>query len=555
MPVGKSDYALSVEARDTVRAHRRALLTVLDAAAARLPGDRWLLGQRVRFLIDQGDDQAAARAASNCGTERWWCGLLTGYVLDVAGDRAAAARAATEAYTEMPVARRAEWGDIHLLLQYSARAAYQALPTPTRDSLDALAWWLADPLFMEDGNDRFAEHLLRRVDVALHDGQVDLLWDWRWNYQGPALAEMFLRYGRPPTAKVCTNGMMGRPMMTENDWPYPMHMDNALGHFLSWMDMGQPLGCRVGDTYVGPQFHTMPAWRAILDPLHVATDDWDLAPTRDVGDYWDGSWWAPEFYLRKSGPLVPVHYQVAMFRRQVNPVVAAAMEWDTVTYTFAPPAQVIAAAITMSGPNAPRIGARDTMRSDALHGIAATIPSGPSVLSLEMVPRSGSGTAGRARFGIDAPPGLAQLAAGEIALSDLALVRTGEDQPEPRTANEMLSRMLGSTIVHGSRVGVYWEAYGLADGDTVDVSVKVVRQNDANLARRIGTAIGLARSASDSLLVRWREPRRGDPSPTVDAGVSIRPRGVNLGLSQQQSGRLFCGGHHGACRGIRDQPS
>src|SRR6185436_668948 len=56
------------------------------------------------------------------------------------------------------------------------------------------------------------------------------------------------------------------------------------------------LGHGFGAAYAGTPTHTLPAWRAIVDPLSVSDDDWDLAPRRDTLTYWDGSWWATEFF-------------------------------------------------------------------------------------------------------------------------------------------------------------------------------------------------------------------------------------------------------------------
>jgi hypothetical protein len=512
------DRIMSVEGRDTVWRHRARLLQLLDSAAVLLPGDGWIVGQRVRFSLDQSDPEGARRiAAVGCRAAPWWCAMLIAYVDNTVSDWPAVVRDVANARARMPAAIRSRWDDLDALLPFSGRNAYRALPPQTRDSLDTVAWWLADPLFLEPGNDRLIDQMLRRVAIELHDGDVDLWRDWRWNYQGPMLRDMVLRYGWPPFFSSCGSG-----------WPIAFHRGDSRSLFL---------GCggraTVFQLYPGPEYHTVPAWSTILDPLHHSAADWDIAPPR-VGDrLWDGQWWAPEFYQRRGGPLTAVDYQIGMLRRSGAPLLAAAMAWDTVGYTFVPPNVVTAAALTMAGPTAPMFGVSDTMTSAALHGFSAAIPSGPSVLSLEMVPRDGKGTAGRARFGITAPPPLDQLPSGQIALSDPLIVRAAADQDDPRTLTDALARMLGTTTLRDpERIGIFWEVYGVAAGDTVDVSVALIRKDDANLAERLAAHVGIGHTGGDSVVVHWQEPRRGDPGATVDHGVSIRPRGMVLGISQ-----------------------
>jgi hypothetical protein len=546
---GVIDYVLSREARDTVRSHRADFLRVLDSAARRLPGDRWILGQRVRLLIDHGDAQAALRLTDVCGGEAWWCAALRGYVLGTVGDQAAAYRALVAAHEQMPTRARLEWDDIYPLLTYTGRRAIDDLPEKVRDSLNTIAWWLADPLFIEDGNDRLAEHMWRRVNAELRNGGMDVGADWREHYHGAVAPEMVVRYGWLGPANPCgRNPRDGTPVpnTTRNMWPprWGHPSLSVMNRIDGWFQEGQYQGCSLLQTYPGPMFHTFPAWNAIANPFEAKAADWDLAPPRDVGEYWDASWWAAELYQRKNGPIVPVEHQVAMLRRQDAPLLAAAMSWDTAGYTFPPPPRVVAAAITMTGPRADRLGLRDTMKSAALRAMLVPMLPGRTLLSLEMVPQGVGltavpGTAGRARLGINAPPALAQLGLGEIAISDPILVRVADDQTEPRSLPEVLARMYGTTTLRNpTRVGVFWETYGFADGDTASVTVTIVRQHDeVGALRRIGAAAGIGEIRNDSLTYRWTEPRRGDPDAVREPGVPVRPRGLVLSTSALPTGR------------------
>src|SRR3989449_6194768 len=81
---------------------RDRLLATLDTAAAALPGDEWIAGQRVRYLLQSGRTAAALAAAQACGAAPWWCEALAGLALHVAGDVAGADSAYRIALRDMP---------------------------------------------------------------------------------------------------------------------------------------------------------------------------------------------------------------------------------------------------------------------------------------------------------------------------------------------------------------------------------------------------------------------------------------------------------------------
>ncbi len=548
------DRELTRDGLDSVRAARAMFLARLDSAARVMPADGWITGQRVRFELQQDNAQAAARIAAECHAADWWCSALTGYVRYATGDHTGAEQPLLKAQGQMPLTVRCAWDDVGPLLVFSERQRYDALSCAARDSINIVAWWLADPLFVENGNDRLAEQLARRTMIALRDGaDIDIWTDWRDAYQGPALRETTLRYGWANWAAVDAFYWPGdtqrlRALFEPHSAYYEDPRDSLrpLPQVHQHIPFGAGdtrdtfLGLGGGVTYPGPQFHTMPSLRAMLDPMTVDSTDWDIAPGRDRADRlgrWDGSWWAPEFYLRRAGPLVPVESQIGMMRRANGVLLASAMAWDTAGYMFTPPAQFVAAALTMTGPSSVRKGGTDTMSIRTMHGFAVPIPSGPAVLSLEMVPRDGQGTAGRTRFGVTAPAPLAALTAGTFALSDLVLLRATPGHDAPSTMQGMLALMLGSThLIRPAHVGVYWEVYGLGDRDTVNVSIRILRHDDSNMLQRVGARIGIGTVKGDSATVTWREPRSGDPVATTEGGVSIRPRGVVLDLSLLSAG-------------------
>ena len=76
--------------RPPVREARSELLTSLEQAAARLPGDAWIAGQLVFYHVEAGRPAEALAVARGCRAKRWWCDALAGYSLHAMGDFVAA---------------------------------------------------------------------------------------------------------------------------------------------------------------------------------------------------------------------------------------------------------------------------------------------------------------------------------------------------------------------------------------------------------------------------------------------------------------------------------
>ncbi|HTR78658.1 MAG TPA: hypothetical protein VMH39_11120 [Gemmatimonadaceae bacterium] len=530
------DFAVPPPYRDSVRARRATLVLLFDSAAAKLPGDRWIAGQRVRLLVDQQEPDLALGAATACRAEPWWCGMLRGYVEYTNRDLAAAQASFDAALSRMPPDTACRWSDLSELLSYSARVAYDKLSCAAQASLNARIWWLADPLYLEPGNERRTEHFARRVLGVLHRGNdADERYDMRADRTGPGLEELVLRYGWPSAV----------------DWTPPFRCpptrpfaQPAPCYFVvppEWNRLNtHSVNLGVGGTpyYWGPRSHTFPSWSAITDPLRAQTTDWELGPDQLDASLWDSSWWAPEFYARADGPLLPLSTQVAFLRRHATAVVATAVAWPTETALVSPPAIAHVGVITSGGPEeAARIA--DTSMDGAYPVARLTaVESRPLLLGVEMVPENEAGPAARTRFGVDPPKPLSALPPAALAVSDVILARAAETDSFPASVDAALRRMYGSTtLVNPTRLAVFWEVYGQHDRDTVDVSLRIVRQSTASVGARAAAAIGLGFAGDDSLTIHWREPRPGDPLALTDSGASIRPRGYALNVSGLAPGR------------------
>jgi len=67
---------------DKIRRARARLLRDLETAGNAVPGDDWIVGQRVRYL-GETRDTAAIRVARECAATKWWCDALLGYALSI----------------------------------------------------------------------------------------------------------------------------------------------------------------------------------------------------------------------------------------------------------------------------------------------------------------------------------------------------------------------------------------------------------------------------------------------------------------------------------------
>jgi tetratricopeptide (TPR) repeat protein len=161
---------------------RARLLHRLEEARIELPGDGWIAGQQVRYLVEHGQVDTAVARARACGADFGWCASLLGFALHAAEQFEEAERAFDQAIARMPAEDAKVWLDLDPVIEDDK-------PGERADSL----LWLGDPLFSRPGNDLRTELLSRRVMIRLLEdaGRTDRL-SW-----GRDAAEMLYRYGWP----------------------------------------------------------------------------------------------------------------------------------------------------------------------------------------------------------------------------------------------------------------------------------------------------------------------------------------------------------------------
>ena len=446
---------------------RRDLLAVLDSAGRVAPADGWVAGQRVRYDLEAGSPDSALAALTPCGAEAWWCDALRGLALHVSGRFAAASSAFDAALAEMPERTRCRWLDLTPLLDDAAARRSEHTGCDGRAALDSRLWWLAQPFYSMDANDRRTEHFARRTMIRIASTSV---WPEVSSWADD-IEELILRYGWPRWFERV------RPAV-EADPNY-----SIMGH--------DPQ----------PSFAFFPNGR-LLDSAFAATPgDWDLRADRARSRY------APAYAISIDTLAVAL----SRFVRGDSAVLVAAYDASRDTTLKSP---VVRAAIVAMPDERQRFMRVDSAARRA-GALAVVIPRRPTIVSVELFDDSARAAA-RLRTAV------APLAdTGALRLSDMLMFRpAGDSLPQslPAAAALAVARVAAAARLP---LGLFWEVYGPpGEAMPLDVSLTVERTG-ARWWERARWALHLGgRDAPISL--RWRDVAR------FNAGVSARAVAVDL---------------------------
>lgn len=461
------------EEPEAVQEGRRRLLAYLDSAARRIPGDPWVAGQRVRYLLEGGRTGEALVAARACRASRWWCRGLEGLVHHRAGRFREAEEAFRGALGAMEAERACAWRDLADLLEGGLRGRRQGRRCGDASSLERRVWWLADPFYLVPGNDRRTEHYARWVlDRTQRDAETPSGVAW-----GEDLQELLIRYGWPTGWE---------RDVTTDDPPV-----SVIGHY-------PPQGRR-----------WMPAeLEHARSPASVPAEGWRLDPPSPRSEYAPG-------YLRAFGRM---RAQVVRLRRGDSALVVAAYGLDSTagdadrarSDTIRIRGWVRAGLYLDAGPRGPTASA--TSRIQGLRGVLAVrAAAGGRLLSLEALAPADS-VASRHRRGIR----LRGAPEDGLALSDLMLVEATADTLPADLAAVRDRARAGRGYRPGERVGLYWELYGArGPAGRVRTSVSLEREGGGFL-ESLGDLLGLGGGEGPAVRAEWRE--------RVPPGRGIRPR-------------------------------
>lgn len=151
-----------------------ALLDLLVESSRAHPESGFVTGQAVFALAKWGRHLEAFEIAQACEASEWWCEALLGHVYQAVG-RVTEAEAHYRRFAESaPDSVICQSADASWLLgPWSIQGGDSPPPTweadwshrscGARRAASDTIWWLSDPLFIVDGNDRWTEHIDRNL--------------------------------------------------------------------------------------------------------------------------------------------------------------------------------------------------------------------------------------------------------------------------------------------------------------------------------------------------------------------------------------------------------
>ena len=466
------DYVVPEEGNDIRRA-RAELLRDLEKASAVLPGDDWIVGQRVRYLVE-ARDTAAIGVARSCRATNWWCEALLGIALHVDGNFAEADSAFSMALDEMPSLTRCDWTNLSPLLDDDIRGAYQKMSCGEREVVNARIWWVADPLYMTAGNERRTEHFSRMTQTFLQKDAVNT-YGTSW---GRDLAELVVRFG-------------WAEKWTQDAWPsQPQVRPVITGHERE------------------PGFHFFLTQRPPDSVAQIADSLFDLyqLPLREQ--------YSPAY----TRAFVRLDAQVARFRRGDSTRVVAA--YDVAADTIFGRREFAAALVVIADEATTPFGI-EVAKSPAKNVLTVTTPWKSQLVGVELLAND-SAAAARWRSGLSGIP----LDSGGVSVSDLLFVDGAPSLPVD--LDDAIAHAHGGTkFRRDMKVGLFWEVYGKTPADSALPISLTIMPIDEGLLRRVFRALRIAPKLTP-LNVRWEE--------NGASGV-LSPRSVLLDLSLVPAGK------------------
>ncbi|HEX6627160.1 MAG TPA: hypothetical protein VF105_04320 [Gemmatimonadaceae bacterium] len=467
------DYTVPDEGRDIVKA-RAELLRELAHISALIPGDDWIMGQRIRYMLEAHDSNSVAVARS-CRAAKWWCSALLGLALHVRGNFLAADSAYALALDGMPSPLRCHWMNLGPLLDDDIRGTYRRMTCAQRETADARIWWVSDPLYMTPGNERRTEHYSRVLHTMLQQNSVNT-YGSSW---GGDLAELILRFG---WAEKWTQEP-SRSM-------YPDAKPSIVGHERE------------------PGYHFFLTQRPPDSLVQIVDSIFDIFqfPPREQ--------YSPTY----TNGFVRLDAQVARFRRGDSTKVVAAFDVtnDTIFGKHKFAAAVVAMGDESTSPSTTLLD-----ESPTKNVLTVSTPWREQLIGVELLAKD-STAAARWRSGFAEIP----LDSGRISVSDLLLVDGAPSLPS--SLDEAIPRAHGGTKFRRNvQVGLFWELYGSSPTDSALPVTLTITAIDESLLRRAFRVLRIAPKAAP-LNIRWQE--------NGAAGV-MSPRSVLLDLSAVPAGK------------------
>jgi hypothetical protein len=488
---GRDDWVAPPEDERVARS-RSVLIDGLGGAAGLIPGDGWIAGQRVRYLVEARRFDEAVTAARECKGEAWWCAALRGFAHHYAARPLQADSAFDIALAAMDEPDRQRWTDLLLILDHRSARTYRRIADEDRASFEDRFWRLADPLLTRPGNELRAEHFSRHVWDALQD-RAQSTDGLSWGFD---LREILIRYG----------------------WPAGWERTRAVG-----MRLGPP---PMVTHYSGAPQYMLPPSHALLDETGTA-GEWDVEEPRARTGY--------NVPMADSVArwFTPLAHQVAVFRRADSAFVVAGYELPADSVPADARVEAGFALMATTEPLGEPVITLDS--SSAIVGsMAVRAEARPLLMSLEVLVPDERRIA-RARYGLDIAPVQPAL----LAVSDLLLLREADQLPDSLPDAIPIARGSGR-VEPGERIGVYWEIYGVVAETTPELAMSLrLLERRTGLLRRFAERVGLMREFAP-IRLRWEEAVSSGPYIPRSLAIQIPeipPGSYTLELSVEAPGR------------------
>ncbi|MGW8266708.1 MAG: hypothetical protein ACWGSQ_10090 [Longimicrobiales bacterium] len=409
------------------------------------PTSGFLMGQAVYALTKFDRLPMAQEAVDACQAEDWWCEALQGYVLYAFAPLVEVEASFRSALANAPDGIRCRWEDATWLLgEWDQRVGGRELLPPGReeagdwDCASRLAvsdslWWMADPLFSEEGNDRWTTHIARAVAGHLSE-------ELRSTVRGSGLPEEVRDY----------------------EWA----MRVRRGPWDSYERLPGRDAARFWTSEDAARYHFLPEVR----PGDLARPTWRLQ-----GEIVD------EGYTPDYGPLFPIQAQIARFRNGDSLRVVAAGDLNGSPLRRALDARSHLVLVD-SPEGAPIQVTLDSRRTTPV--LLEDAPPGRYLAAIEVVTDIGIGI--HRQF-------LSPLSPEGPEISDLLLYEPSEET-EPEGLLDVTPLVLGSPrLEEGAPLGVFWEAYGAPEGETLTFELTMEREEGGLVDRLAGLFPGGSR--------------------------------------------------------------
>lgn len=471
---------------------RRELLQTLGQIGQRIPGDDWVLGQRVFYMAESGQWNQAEQLSKRCnGASLWWCKALTATTEHATGRFIEAMETFEEAVALMPEDVLTYWLEPGYLLDGDGRELYDEAEPSDWPALHERLWTFADPLFLVDGNDRWtADYARRTVSLIREEAANPFGMDWEDD-----LTQLVLRYGQ----EVAWERMRPPPRMglsaTDDRYIVGRHEPG-------------------GSDYVPPG-------QVVRAPSETPEGVWQIESERPRSAYK-----AP--YM---ADVRPFEAQTARFRRGDSLLVVAAFQPASARPSSATLAEASnpSPAQPFGGGGGDPFGAGSaTARLDAGDPTVGEIRSGLFLVDQDDL--TVLGTEGNDAFGVltyRAPPGQYLLSIealneqagfgwrnrqgvgqnalplGLAAVSDILLLEP--EGPLPDTFEDAVPQAKkGIRIGPGQPIRLAWEVYGLGRGEVASVSIGFDR-GAPSIFRIAGQFLGMLEPEGEPVLMSWEQ--------------------------------------------------